>query len=100
MPLSASFHTIPRKLIRSTTPVKLSSAPMGSCRGTALLPSISRTCFTTIRKSEPARSILFRSEIEQVNHAGKVVFGANGKLQGYGIAAEHIANLLYHHQEV
>src|ERR1700712_1025390 len=46
-------------VIRSTTPLKPSSAPIGNCKGTALAPSISLICFTTFKKSAPARSILF-----------------------------------------
>src|SRR5579862_1575925 len=49
--------------IKSTTPVKLSSAPIGNCRGTAFAPSISLTCLTTFKKSAPARSILFTKPI-------------------------------------
>src|SRR5678816_3388119 len=50
-------------VIRSTTPLNPSSAPIGSCKGTALAPNISLTCFTTFRKSAPARSILFTKPI-------------------------------------
>ena len=58
MPSVSMCHRMPFIFIRSTTPPKSSSAPMGNCKGTALLPNISRTCFTTIKKSAPARSIL------------------------------------------
>ena len=50
-------------VIKSTTPVKLSSAPIGNCKGTALAPNISLTCFTTFKKSAPLRSILFTNPI-------------------------------------
>src|SRR5690606_16445245 len=58
IPLSSLFHTIPRLLIKSTTPSKSSSAPIGNCKGTASVPNISFTCFTTFKKSAPERSIL------------------------------------------
>jgi hypothetical protein len=43
---------------RSMTPLNLSSAPMGSCRGTAFLPSLVRIWVTTESKFAPTRSIL------------------------------------------
>ena len=58
IPLSCSFQTIPFQLIRSTTPLKFSSAPIGNCNGIALLPSMVFTCLTTFKKSAPERSIL------------------------------------------
>jgi len=43
---------------RSMTPRNLSSAPMGSWRGTAFLPSLVRIWLTTAVKFAPMRSIL------------------------------------------
>ena len=63
MPWSLSFHTMPRLLIRSTTPLKSASAPMGTCKGTGLAPRRSRICFTTLKKSAPLRSILLTKPI-------------------------------------
>src|SRR5690606_3516807 len=63
IPLSSLFHTIPRLLIKSTTPSKSSSAPIGNCNATASEPNISFTCLTTFKKSAPERSILFTKPI-------------------------------------
>ena len=59
MPLSSSFQTMALPVSRSTTPLKSSSAPIGTCSGTGLAPSISRICSNTLKKSAPERSILF-----------------------------------------
>ena len=59
MPMSSSFHTMAFPVNKSTTPLKSSSAPIGTCSGTALAPSISRICSKTLKKSAPDRSILF-----------------------------------------
>ena len=59
MPLSSSFHTYALLSIKSTTPRKVSSAPMGTCRGTGRAPSMSLIMPTTLKKSAPLRSILF-----------------------------------------
>ena len=40
-------------------PSNFSSAPIGNCIGTALLPNLSRIWSTTRKKLAPARSILF-----------------------------------------
>ena len=63
MPSVSMCQIMPFIFIKSTTPLKSSSAPIGNCNGTALEPNISFTCFTTIRKSAPARSILLTKPI-------------------------------------
>jgi hypothetical protein len=56
-------HTA-RLLIKSTTPLNSSSAPIGSCKGTGLAPRhFSYLLATTLRKSAPARSILLTNPI-------------------------------------
>ena len=63
IPWSCSFHSIPRKLIKSTTPRNVSSEPIGNCNGVGLPPNTSFTCFTTFKKSAPERSILLTKPI-------------------------------------
>ena len=45
------------------TPLKFSSAPIGTCIGIGLDPSRSLTCSTTLKKSAPALSILLTNAI-------------------------------------
>src|SRR3569832_977476 len=45
-------------LMRSTTPLKFSSAPIGHCTGTGLPPKRFLICSTTRAKLAPTRSIL------------------------------------------
>ena len=49
--------------MRFTTPLKLSSAPIGTCKGIGLEPSLVLICSTTLKKSAPARSILLTNAI-------------------------------------
>src|SRR5690606_41968102 len=63
IPCEASSHTFAFIVIRSTTPLTDSSAPIGNCNVTAFAPSISLTFFTTFNKSAPERSILFTKPI-------------------------------------
>ena len=58
IPLSSSFHTNALLVIKSTTPLKSSSAPIGTCNGTGRAPSMSLIMPTTLKKSAPERSIL------------------------------------------
>jgi hypothetical protein len=41
IPISCSFHTMALPVIRSTTPLNVSSAPIGTCRGIASEPNFS-----------------------------------------------------------
>ena len=63
MPLSSSFQTNALLLIKSTTPRKSSSAPIGTCNGTGRAPSMSLIIPTTLKKSAPERSILLMKPI-------------------------------------
>ena len=63
VPMSDSFQYIAFILIKSTTPLKLSSAPIGIWIGIAFEPSLSLIWSTTLRKSAPDLSILFTKAI-------------------------------------
>ncbi len=58
MPCEASSQWMAFIFSRSTTPLKLSSAPIGSCIGTATAPSLAFSWPTTFWKLAPVRSIL------------------------------------------
>ena len=58
VPILTSSQKIALPRTRSTMPRYLSSAPIGSCNGTAVLPRRSLIWPTTLRKSAPERSIL------------------------------------------
>ncbi|MNI56996.1 hypothetical protein D3C73_1120290 [compost metagenome] len=58
MPCEASSQWMAFIFSRSTTPLKPSSAPIGSCIGTALAPSFAFSWPTTLLKLAPVRSIL------------------------------------------
>ena len=61
----ADRYRVPRiafMLIRSITPRNVSSAPIGSCSGTALAPSRSLIMSMTCQKSAPVRSSLFTKQ--------------------------------------
>ena len=55
---SSSFQTSALFSIRSTTPVKSASWPIGIWIGSGLAPSRSRMVSTALKKSAPVRSIL------------------------------------------
>ncbi len=63
IPLSSSSQTTALLAIKSTTPLKSASSPIGTCKGTGLPPNISLTCVHTLKKSAPWRSILFTNPI-------------------------------------
>ena len=58
VPCEAVSQWIAFILIRSTTPSKPSSAPIGTCIGTGYAPRRDFSCSTTLSKSAPVRSIL------------------------------------------
>ena len=58
IPRSSSFQIIPFIVTRSTTPLKLSSEPIGICNGIGFPFNLSLTCSTHLKKSAPIRSIL------------------------------------------
>ncbi len=53
IPESSSFQIIAFFEIKSTTPLKSISSPIGTCKGTGFPPSISFTCLHTLKKSDP-----------------------------------------------
>ncbi len=55
---SSSFQTRAFISIRSTTPMKSASLPIGSWIGSGLAPSRSFIVSTALKKSAPVRSIL------------------------------------------
>ena len=63
IPISSSFQTIALLLIKSTTPLKSSSEPIGTCKGTGFAPKRSLIWLTASKKSAPERSILFTKPI-------------------------------------
>ncbi|EKE00519.1 MAG: hypothetical protein ACD_21C00335G0001 [uncultured bacterium] len=52
-----------RIITRSITPLKFSSLSIGTCMIAGSAPKRSRICFTTRKKSAPARSILLTKQI-------------------------------------
>ena len=63
IPLVSSFQMIAFILIKSTTPLKSSSAPIGIVTGIGLAPNLSSICLIQPKKSAPILSILLTNPI-------------------------------------